>query len=91
MEGFTMSHKTIIYTKYLSGNDFGGSLTVDKFSMRNTGTAEKPTNRIEIYLEGKGTIKNARMYLDFDIAVPLARTILGITEGYIFRTESTVG
>jgi hypothetical protein len=90
VEDSAMSKKIIVYTKYISGKDFGGNLTLDKFSVRNTGTPEKPTNRMEIFFEGKGTIKSARMSLDFNVAVPLARTMLGITEGYISKTESIV-
>lgn len=78
-----MSNSIIVYTKYLSGSDFGGQLKLSKFSVRNTGTQKRATNRMEVRFEGEGSVKSARMYLDFDVAVPLARTLLGVAEGYI--------
>ncbi len=86
-----MGNNIIVYTKYdESGHEFGGGLQVSKFSVRNTGTQEKPTNRMEILFEGTGFVRRARMYLDFNIAVPLARNLLSVAEGYISKTEAVI-
>ena len=78
-----MSNEIILHTKYHSGYDFGGLLSLGKFSVKHTGTQERPTNRMSVTFEGKGSVKSARMHLDFDVAVPLARALLGVAEGYV--------
>ena len=78
-----MSNTVIVYTKYLSGNDFGGTLELGKLNVRYTGTRETATNRLEVKFEGEGSVKSAQMYLDFDVAIPLARALLSVAERYV--------
>ena len=81
-----MASNTTIYTRYHSGNDFGGTLKVSKFSIEKIGIEPK-SNRMYVELEGEGSIKSARIYLEPKLAVPLARGILSITDGYASTLE----
>jgi len=76
----------IIYTKYHSGSDFGGRLEVSKFSIQKT-KIEAKTNRMCVEFKGEGDIKSALMYLDPKLAIPLARGLLSVTEGYASTIE----
>jgi hypothetical protein len=82
-----VSSQIIVYTKYDSGNEFGGALDVNKLIVSKFGGKTKP-NSIHVRFEGVGSIKNARMTLDLDLAVPLARSFLSIAEGYVSKLES---
>ena len=84
-----MGKNITVYTTYLSGSDFGGRLEVSKFSVRRMGTKGR-LDRMQVGFEGKGDIKRAWMYLDSDIAIPLARSLLSVTEGYITESVSEV-
>ena len=85
-----MSSKITVYTKYPSHNDFGGSLDVNKFSIEKL-SFSSDSRRIFIEFEGKsGSINSARIYLEPNIAIPLARGILSIAEGHLSKSECTV-
>jgi len=73
-----------VYTRYRSGNDFGGTLKVSKLSI------QKRPEGMYVEFEGEGSVKRAWMYLDTDIAIPLARNILSVAEGYVSKLESEV-
>ena len=81
-----MASHMIIYTKYHSGSDFGGRLEVSKFSIEKTAMGAK-SNRMCVEFEGEGDIKSAVMYLDPKLAIPLARGLLSVTEGYASTVE----
>jgi hypothetical protein len=81
-----MGNQILIYTTYPSGSDFGGLLRLSKFDVKkdvmNTGS-----NGMCISFEGKGDVKGARIYLDYEIAVPLAHNMLNIAEGHATTSE----
>jgi len=72
-----------VYTTYSdSSYDFGGTLAVRKFNVRKAGIQASPdTMRVEF--GGTGSVKRARMLLEPDIAIPLARNLLSVAEGYV--------
>ncbi len=87
-----MSKEIRIYTTYHSGNDFGGSLEVSKFSVKKRGL-RTDSNKWKMFVdfEGEqGSIKNARMYLEPELAIPLARSLLSVAEGYVSESVSEV-
>jgi len=81
-----MASHMIVYTRYHSGSDFGGGLEVSKFSVQKTGVGVR-SRRMCVKFEGEGDIKSALMYLEPELAIPLARGLLSITEGYASTVE----
>jgi len=78
-----MTSHMIVYTKYASSsNDFGGGLQVGKFLVRKAGWKTRP-NLVYIGFEGEGSVKKAWMYLEPELAIPLARNLLSVAEGYV--------
>ena len=84
-----MSNQIIVYTTYHSGADYGGRLKVTKFSIGKVGKGIAP-ERMHIEFEGEGSVKKVSMYLDHDIAIPLARSILTVAEGFVSKLESAI-
>jgi len=83
-----MTSHMIVYTKYSStSNDFGGGLEVSNFRVSKVG---KQNSRLLVEFEGKGSVKRAWMFLEPEIAVPLARNLLSVAEGYLSKAESEV-
>ena len=79
------SHMTV-YTTYHSGGDFGGTLKVSKFSVGKVGRSKK----MVIEFVGGDSIKSARIYLEPELAIPLARSLLSVAEGYVSDSKSEV-
>ena len=81
-----MGNQITIYTTYLSGSDYGGVLQVSKFDIQKV-ARRKGSNRMCIEFQGNGSVKSARMYLDYEIAVPLAHNMLSIAKGHATTSE----
>ena len=84
-----MGSHMIVYTKYNSGNDFGGGLEVSKLKVKKAGWKSRP-NLVYVGFEGGGAIQKAWMYLEPKIAIPLARNLLSVTEGYTSESDLEV-
>ena len=87
-----MSSFIRVHTKYPSGNDFGGGLEVSKFSVKKRGVKTSPDKwKMSVDFEGEqGSVKKAWIYIDPELAIPLARNLLSVAEGYISESESEV-
>ena len=87
-----MASHIIVYTKYNSGNDFGGGLEVSKFSVKKRGLKTSPNKwKMCVDFEGEqGSVKKAWMYLEPELAIPLARALLSVAEGYVSESVSEV-
>ncbi len=81
-----MASSTTIYTRYHSGSDFGGRLEVSKFRIEKTGIGAK-FSKMCVEFEGEGDIKSAILYLEPKLAIPLARGLLSISDGYASTVE----
>ncbi len=93
-----MASRIIIYTTYDYGNDFGGALEVTKFSVQKRGvkTSENKWKMSVNFESGVGSVsterklKKARILIDPELAIPLARNLLSVAEGYVTQSESEV-
>jgi hypothetical protein len=78
-----------VYTKYASGYVFREFLQVSKFSVEKVGSEARP-NTIHVRFEETGSVEEAEIYLEPELAIPLARNLLSVAEGYIFESRSEV-
>ena len=83
-----MASDMTVYTTYHSGSDFGGTLKVSKFSVKKVGVPR--SSKIRVEFEGKASIRSARMHLESELAIPLARALLSVAEGYVDKSESEI-
>ena len=81
-----MASDMTVYTTYHSGSDFGGTLKVSKFSVEKVGRSKK----MVIEFVGGDSIRSARIYLEPELAIPLARSLLSVAEGYVSESKSEV-
>lgn len=86
-----MSSFIRVHTTYHTGNDFGGGLEVSKFSVKKRGIKTQDKWKMSVSFEGEqGSVRDARIYIDPELAIPLARTLLNVAEGYISESVSEV-
>ncbi len=84
-----MSSPITMYTRYHSGNDFGGVLQVNKFLVQKRGTPYP--DDISIEFEGdQGSVSKAWMIVEPKLAIALARCLLSVAEGYASETKSDI-
>ena len=83
-----MASHMVVYTRYHSGSDYGGTLEVSKFSVQKPRIPR--SNRMCVEFEGEASIKSARMYLEPELAIPLARSLLSVAEGYVSESVAEV-
>ena len=87
-----MSSFIRVHTKYPSGKNFGGGLEVSKFSVKKRGVKTSPDKwKMSVDFEGEqGSVKRAWIFIDPELAIPLARTLLSVAEGYVSESVSEV-
>ena len=87
-----MAREITMYTKYPTDRDHGGRLEVSKFSVKKRGR-KTSENKWQMYVSFEGkeiTVKKAWIYLDPELAIPLARNLLSVAEGYVSESVSEV-
>ncbi len=74
---------------YQSGIVYREVLSVSKVCAKKAGSQAKPN---EIAIELKGVNSQARVYISLhpEAAIPLARAMLNVAEGYASKSESEV-
>lgn len=79
-----MGSRIMVNVKYATRKEatYGGWFEVSKFLVRKEG------DRVYFSFEGEGDLDKAYIYLDPKIAIPLARNLLSVAEGYISEIES---
>ena len=93
-----MASRIIMYTTYDYGNDFGGALEVTKFSVKKRGvkTSENKWKMSVNFEGGEGSVsterklKKAWILIDPQLAIPLARTLQSVAEGYVSESVAEV-
>ena len=88
-----MSSFIRVRTTYHSGNDFGGGLEVSKFSVKKRGLKTSQDNKwkMSVDFEGEqGSVEKAWIIIDPELAIPLARALLSVAEGYVSESVSEV-
>ena len=76
-------------TYAVTGIQYGGSLEVSKFCVQKAGLVSVP-DRMANTFDGTGYLRQASIYLEPEVAIPLARSLLSVAEGYVSESETAV-
>jgi len=78
-----------VMLKYRSGVEYRESLSVSKVCAKKAGSQATPN---ELAIELQDVNSKARLYLSLapESAIPLARAVLNVAEGYASKSESEV-